>query len=163
MRESTVKSTCVMLTFPACGVTHKNFLAMRLLDVLLGGGTQSRLFRHVREDQRLAYDTATDFPSQRQCSHFSVFALTDSSAMEETKTALLAELSELQVKPVSEDELQRAKAYLKGRYLLSHQYSAQHAFDLAWYELVGLGAGYEDGAVRRHRCRDCAGDPAHGA
>ncbi len=145
VRETSVKSTCVMLTFPTCGVTHKDFLAMRLLDVLLGGGTQSRLFRHIREEQHLAYETATDFPSQAQCSHFSVFALTDSSEMEETKSALIAELASLQVTPVSEDELQRAKAYLKGRYLLSHQYSAQHAFDLAWYELVGLGAGYESG------------------
>jgi len=143
VRETAVKSTCVMLTFPACGVTNKNFLAMRLLDVLLGGGTQSRLFRHVREELRLAYETATDFPSQTSCSHFSVFAITDSSAMEETKAALIAELAALQVQPVTENELRRAKAYLKGRYVLSHQFSAQHAFDLAWYELAGLGAGYE--------------------
>ncbi len=84
-----------MLTFPACGVTHKDFLAMRLLDVLLGGGTQSRLFRHVREEQHLAYETATDFPSQTQCSYFSVFALTDRLEMEETKSALIGELADI--------------------------------------------------------------------
>jgi len=143
LREENVKSTCVMLTFPVCGVTHKDYLAVRLVDILLGGGTGSRLFRSVREDLHLAYETATDFPSQTTCSHFSLFALTDSGYMDDTKSALTSALAQLQVTPVTEQELQRAKAYLKGRYLLSHQYSAQYAFDLAWYELIGLGAGYE--------------------
>lgn len=143
LREAPVKSTCVMLTFPACGVTHKDYLAMRLIDVLLGGGTGSRLFQHIREEQHLAYEAATDFPGQASSSHFTLYALTDSSLMEETKAALVAELSRMQVTPVADSELQRARAYLKGHYLLSHQYSAQYAFDLAWYELTGLGSGYD--------------------
>ena len=88
---------------------------------------------------------ATNYPSQRSCSLFSVYALTDSATIEETKSALAETIADLQVKPVSESDLQRAKALLKGRYLLSHQYSAQYAFDLAWYELVNLGVVYEAG------------------
>ena len=145
LREAAVTSTCVMLTFPVRGVTDKDFLTLRVIDALLSGGTGARLFQTLREERHLAYQVATDFPSQAACSHFSLYAVTDGAGMEETKAALAAELARLQTTPVGEDELQRAKAYLKGHYLLSHQYSAQYAFDLAWHELVGLGAGYDAG------------------
>ncbi|MHB9025702.1 MAG: M16 family metallopeptidase [Armatimonadota bacterium] len=141
--EAPVKSTCVMMSFPVCGATAKDFLSLRVIDVLLGGGTGSRLFRAVREEQHLAYEVSTYFPCQASSSIFSLYALTDSQYMEQTRTALAKELVGLQTVPVSEGELQRAKAYLKGRYALSHQYSAQHAFDLAWYELIGLGVEYD--------------------
>jgi len=86
---------------------------------------------------------STQFPSQRACSDFTIYALTESRLMEETKSTLVAELARLQTDPVTDEELQRAKAYVKGRSLLSHQYSAQYAFDLAWYELSGLGVKYD--------------------
>jgi zinc protease len=143
LRQTAVRSTCVMLTFPVPGATSDDFLALRLVDCLLSGGTGSRLFRSVREEAHLAYEVATVFPSQGACSHFSVYALTHTSYMEETKAALVEVLAQLQVEPVQPDELARAKAYLNSRYLLSHQYSAQYAFDLAWYELLGLGADYD--------------------
>ena len=51
--------------------------------------------------------------------------------MEDTKQSMETILRDLQTTPVSERELQRAKAYLKGRYLLAHQSNAQYAYDLA--------------------------------
>jgi predicted Zn-dependent peptidase len=76
-------------------------------------------------------------------SHFALYALTSSQYMEDTRAALASELTRLQTQVVPKDELLRAKAYLKGRYLLAHQYSSQYAFDLAWYELQGLGTQYD--------------------
>lgn len=143
-REAPVRSTCVMLAFPSPGADHADFLTLRVIDALLGGGSGARLFRTIREEKRLAYEVTTFFPSQAAAGTFSLYALTDHLYLEETKAALVAELARLQTEPVSGLELKRAKAYLKGRYLLSHQYSVQHAFDLGWYELLGLGVGYDD-------------------
>lgn len=143
LNEEPVSAACVMLSFPACGATNPDFLTLRLIDVLLGGGTGARLFRSVREKYHLAYEVSTYFPSQALSSHFSLYALTAASRIEQTKGAMTAEITRLQTTPVSDAELQRAKAYMKGRYLLSHQYSTQQAFDLAWYELLGVGVGYD--------------------
>jgi zinc protease len=140
LREAPVKSTCVLLDFPVCGASQQDFLTLRLIDSLLSGGTGARLFRTVREQRQLAYEVSTNFPNQAACSDFAIYALTQSSELEETKAALVAELSRLQVADITPAELQRAKAYLKGRFLLSHQYSALYAFDLAWYEVLGQGA-----------------------
>ena len=143
LRELPVRSTCIMLTFPVCGAKDKDYLPLRLIDTLLSGGTGSRLFRSVREEKRLAYEVATVFPAQVAGSSFSLYALARNGFLEDTKLALVDEIARLQEEPVTAEELQRAKAYLKGHYLLSHQYSAQYAYDLAWYELAGLGAEYD--------------------
>jgi len=143
LRELPVRSTCIMLTFPVCGAKDKDYLTLRLIDTLLSGGTGSRLFRSVREQKHLAYEVATEFPAQVEGSSFSLYALARNGFLEDTKLALVDEIARLQTEPVTAEELQRAQAYLKGHYLLSHQYSAQYAYDLAWYELAGLGADYD--------------------
>jgi len=142
LHELPVQSTCIMLTFPVCGAKHEDFLTLRVIDSLLAGGTASRLFRSVREEKRLAYEVSDVFPTQVAGSSFSIYAVARDGFLEDTKTALVEEIARLQVEIVPVEELQRAKAYLKGRYLLSHQYSAQYAYDLAWNEMIGLGADY---------------------
>ena len=143
LREMPVQTSCVMLTFPVCGARHADYLPLRLLDTVLSGGTGSRLFRTVREEKHLAYEVSTIFPALEAGTSFSLYALTRTGVLEETRAALVDELARLQTEPVTDEELKRARAFMKGRYLLSHQYSAQYAFDLAWYEIVGLGAGYD--------------------
>jgi zinc protease len=142
LREVPVKTACVMLTFPVCGVTHPDFLPLRVVDALLGGGTGARLFRSVRAQRNLAYDVATTLPAQLAGSHFALYAQTGAPYIDEVKRAITDEIIRLQTERVSDEELKRAKAYLKGRYLLSHQYSALQAFDLAWNELIGLGVPF---------------------
>jgi predicted Zn-dependent peptidase len=149
LRQEAVSSTCVMLTFPGPGAADPDFLALRLLDTVLSAGTSSRLFREVREARRLAYDVSTSFPPQQACSHMSLYAVVSQFRMEDAKAALVDVVSVLQTTPIPPEELARAKAYLKGRYLLSHQYSAQHAFDLAWYETIGLGADLDGQFAQR--------------
>jgi predicted Zn-dependent peptidase len=143
LRELPVHNCCVMLTFPVCGAKEADYLPLRLVDTLLSGGTSARLFQKIREEKHLAYEVSTIFPPQVTGTGFSMYAITRSGVLEKTKAALVAELGRLQADTVPAVEVQRAKALMKGRYLLSHQYSAQYAFDLAWYEMSGLGVDYD--------------------
>lgn len=143
LRELPVQSTGIMLTFPVCGATHRDYLTLRVIDALLSGGTGSRLFRSVREQQHLAYEVASRLTTQRNDNTFSLYALTYGRRLDDTRMALAAELSKLQTEAVTSSELQRAKAYLKGKILLSHQSGAQYAYDLCWDEIAGLGIDYD--------------------
>ncbi len=60
------------------------------------------------------------------------------------KSAILDIVSDLALRPVSQEELSRAKAYLLGSYALSHQRMKEQAYALAWYELLGLTVAFED-------------------
>lgn len=148
VREESVQNSCVMMTFPVAGCTQSDFLGLRLIEALLSGGTGSRLFKEVREKQKLAYEVSTRLPITSHDSSFSVYALTDGRSLEKTKAALITVLAQLQTEKVSRKELERAKAYLKGKSLLEHQTSAQYAFNLAWDELIGLGASYDEDVLK---------------
>ncbi|HOF89025.1 MAG TPA: insulinase family protein, partial [Armatimonadota bacterium] len=143
LREEPVRATCVMMAFPVSGITHEDFVTLRVIESLLAGGTGARLFRTVRERRHLAYEVSVRFPARVACAHFALYALTHADDMERTRAAMAEEITRLQTEPVAAAELARARAYLKGRYLLAHQYSAHYAFDLAWYELQGLGVRYD--------------------
>jgi predicted Zn-dependent peptidase len=39
--------------------------------------------------------------------------------------------------------MDQAKRYLAGAYLLGHQRMKDQAYALAWYEILGLGTGFE--------------------
>lgn len=143
LRELPVQSTGILLTFPVCGATQRDYLTLRVIDAVLSGGTGSRLFRSVREQQHLAYEVASRLTTQRNDNTFSLYALTYGRRLDDTRMALAAELSKLQTEAVTASELQRAKAYLKGKVLLSHQSGAQYAYDLCWDDMVGLGIDYD--------------------
>jgi len=81
-----------------------------ILDEILGGGFNSRLFQKVRTDLGLAYATGGgisfgyDYPGT-----FHAFALTKSATTVEAAKAILAEISGLNSRPFTEEELARAK------------------------------------------------------
>jgi zinc protease len=138
-----VRAHCVMLSFPVCGVTAHDFLVLRVIDALLGGGTGSRLFRQVRENQHLAYEVSSCLTNQLAANSFSLYVVINSSHLDAAKEALLQQTDQLRKERVTPEELSRARAYLIGRTRLSQQSNAQYAYDLAWDTLSGLGSDYE--------------------
>jgi len=133
----------VMMGYPAVPITDQNYPAVKLSNVLLGGGMSSPLFRVVREEGTLAYDVSSFYPSRRFGSAFVVYAGTD------PKNLLLAEekikfvIQEFLRTPLSEEDLQDGKNYLRGQYLMSHQTNSRMAWYLGWWELLGKGYAYD--------------------
>ncbi len=150
--EMPVNSTAVMLAFAGPGIKHTDNLTMQVINNLLSSGTGGRIFKSIREKQRLAYDAGTIFTPFADGAIFAVYTITDRSLMERVKTALVEELGQLQVKEVNQSELNRAKEMLIGQYTLSHQSSAQYAFDLAWNKLCNKPDNYDEilpGLIRK--------------
>ena len=142
VHEAAVRTHCVMLSFPVCGVTEHDYLVLRLIDALMGGGTGSRLFRGVREERHLAYEISSRLTNQLVANTFSMYAVINSQHLDATKEALVQQAARLQQERISPAELARAQAYCIGRYGLSHQSNAQSAYDLAWETLSGQGSDY---------------------
>jgi len=85
---------------------------------LLGGGTNSRLFRTVREQYGYAYSVGASIDHYRRVGAFITQAQT---ATENTRDALRQiqhEITQLIEKPVPAQELQATKNYLIGRHML---------------------------------------------
>jgi len=92
--------------------------ALDLLGAVLGDGMSSRLFLELRERRSLAYDVSTFAATYADCGTFGVHAGFDPDKASQVVRAVLAELERVVQEPVPAAELERARAYTRGRLLL---------------------------------------------
>ncbi len=89
--------------------------ALDLLGAVLGDGMGSRLFLELRERRSLAYDVSTFAALYSDCGTFGVHAGFDPDSAERVVSAVLEQLERVVEEPVSAAELERARAYTRGR------------------------------------------------
>ncbi len=97
---------------------HPDRHVLSLLSVVLGEGMSSRLSLELRERRGLCYDVHSYCSFFLDAGAFTLYAGVDPSKTDEALQALVAELVKLRDEGVDDDELQRAKALVKGRLLL---------------------------------------------
>ncbi|HEX2193727.1 MAG TPA: pitrilysin family protein [Candidatus Limnocylindria bacterium] len=89
--------------------------ALDLLGALLGDGMSSRLFLELRERRSLAYDVSTFAATYADCGTFGVHAGFDPAQANRVVRAILDQLERVVQDPVPGAELERARAYVRGR------------------------------------------------
>jgi predicted Zn-dependent peptidase len=92
--------------------------ALVLLSTVLGGGMSSRLFQRVREQEGLAYSVYTYSDSYEDAGIFCAAMSVHPSQGRKAVRLTLAEFDRVVKEGVSPDELESAKAQLKGNLLL---------------------------------------------
>ena len=99
-------------------IGHPNRYALQLLAVVLGGGMSSRLFTEVREKRGLGYYVHAANSSYTDTGTFYSGAGVDVDRVDEAVTTILGELRKIAGEPVPVDELEKARGYAKGRFVL---------------------------------------------
>lgn len=93
--------------------------AALVLGAILGGGMSSRLFSEIRERRGLAYYVRASNSSYQDTGVFQVSSGVQVDKVEEAVRVILGELNKIRTVPISDKELIKAKAYLKGRTTLA--------------------------------------------
>jgi predicted Zn-dependent peptidase len=99
-------------------IGHPSRYALQLLAVVLGGGMSSRLFTEVREKRGLAYYVHAANASYTDAGTFYASAGVDVERVDDAIVTILAELRKIAAEPVPADELEKARGYAKGRFVL---------------------------------------------
>jgi len=120
---------------PSYPQPHKKRFPAYILNSVLGGGISSRLFQNIREKRGLAYSVFSSLSSFHDTGCLSVYAGTATDKARQVIELVLAEFCDLKSNPISAEELQRAKDYLKGSLLLSLESSASRMGNLARQEM----------------------------
>ena len=120
---------------PSYPQPHKNRFPAYILNSVLGGGMSSRLFQNIREKRGLAYAVFSSLSSFHDAGCLSVYAGTAGGKARQVIDLVLAEFCELKAKPITQEELQRAKDYLKGSLLLSLESSTSRMGNVARQEM----------------------------
>jgi len=120
---------------PSYPQPHENRFACYILNTVLGGGMSSRLFQNIREKRGLAYSVFSGLSSFRDAGCLSVYAGTSMENARQVLSLVLEEFRQLKAGPISDEELQHAKDYLKGNLLLSLETSGSRMSNAARQEM----------------------------
>jgi predicted Zn-dependent peptidase len=97
---------------------HPDRYALQVLSNVLGGGMSSRLFTEVRERRGLAYYVFGINHSYTDAGSLYAQAGVDIQRIDEAVATIAAELRKVAEEGVPQDELDKAKSFAKGRFIL---------------------------------------------
>jgi zinc protease len=120
-----------------------DFMAAYIVNHILGGGSfSSRLYREVREVRGLAYGVNTSLTWLEGASALVGGTATRADATAETLDVVEREFHRMATEGPTEEELNKAKTYLKGSFALSLDTSSKIASQLVQMQIDNLGIDY---------------------
>ena len=97
---------------------HPDRYVLQVLSTVLGGGMSSRLFTEVRERRGLAYYVYGLNHSYTDAGSLYAQAGVDINRIDDAVSTVAGELHKIATEPVPSDELEKAKSFAKGRFVL---------------------------------------------
>ena len=108
----------ICIGVPSYPLVHPDRYALQLLATVLGGGMSSRLFTEVRERRGLAYYVFGMNHSYTDAGSLFAQAGVDITRIDEAVTTVVDELQRIADEEVPSDELEKARNFAKGRFVL---------------------------------------------
>lgn len=115
VRHKKTDQTHVVVGFRAFDAFHPDRYALSVLATILGGGMSSRLFVEVRERRGLAYDVHTGTDLYHDAGYIATQCGVEHGNLEKTVRVILDEHRKIAEGEVTEEEVRRAKEYIKGK------------------------------------------------
>ena len=122
-----------------------DYYAVRVMNYILGGGGfESRILRTIREEQGLAYSAWSSFSYGLQAGAFQAGLGTRNETANRALDALFQQIERMREEPVTEKELDDAKAFITGSFPLSLSGNRNLATFYTSVELYGLGLDFAE-------------------
>lgn len=140
-----VPQTVINFGGPGLARNDPDFFAAYVVNHIYGGGSMtSRLYHEVREKRGLAYGIRTSLIWMDRANIVSGGTATRSDRAAETLSLIEEETKRMAADGPTQDELDKAKAYLKGSYALGFDTSGKIAGQLVQIQLDKLGIDYPE-------------------
>jgi predicted Zn-dependent peptidase len=117
--EKQTQQSHIVFGYPTVGNTHKDYLVISMLAVLLGGGMSSRLFEKVREDLGAGYYIYANNYAHTDSGSLQIIAGLDSDRVEEVLVHIKEIIKDIQVNGINEKELKKVRDYMSGNFIMS--------------------------------------------
>lgn len=130
-------ASLLQVVYPLPNLTHPDVPAIDVMDAVLTGGRSSRLYQALVETGLASSVSAS--PAELIEPGWYEINVTAAPGQElsNIRTALQKSLDEIQQKPVSAQELSRAKTQLQASFILGNQDITSQATQLGYNEIVG--------------------------
>jgi zinc protease len=141
-----------MIGMRAPTVTEPDYVPLKVLNTILGGGMSSRLFVRLREELSLAYEVSSFFPTHLHPSQWVMYLGVPPERLALAKRELGRLLDICLRKAPTAGEIRQAVAMIEGSYLMEHQTRRRQAWYAGWWEFLGKDQAFDArflDAVRR--------------
>ncbi|NLI92177.1 MAG: insulinase family protein [Peptococcaceae bacterium] len=108
----------LVIGVPGLGQDDEDMYALHIINNILGGGLSSRLFQEIREQRGLAYSVYSYHSTFVDTGLFAIYAGTSPGKTEEVIQCILKEMNLVKAEGITEEELKRTKAQIKGNLYL---------------------------------------------
>jgi zinc protease len=140
-----VPQTVISFGSPGLARHDPDFFTAYVVNHIFGAGSHtSRLYNEVREKRGLAYSIRSSLFWMDHAHILSGGTATRSDRAAETLTIIDAEAKRLAAEGPTQEELDKAKTYLKGSYALAFDTSSKIAGQLLQIQLDKLGSDYPE-------------------
>jgi zinc protease len=139
-----VPQAVIQMTVPGITRSDPDLIPAVVATYILGGGSDSRLFKAVREERGLAYSVGFGLDAREHSGTVSGGTQTRADQAEAVIALIRQEIARFAKDGPSADELANAKAYLSGNYPLRFVTSGDIAGQLLGLQLDGRGIDYVD-------------------
>jgi|SRR5579883_1901650 len=130
---------------------NADYFPLAVGNSILGGGTNSRMFKNIREKEGFAYDAHSQYDTHRDSGDFEAVTQVRNEVVEPALKAVLDELGRMASTPVAADELTGVKNYMSGLYLLRLETQEGVIGQLTTIKALGLPDSYLETYVTRVR------------
>lgn len=117
--ERDIAQNHICMAFPGPTVSDERRYVYDILSSAIGGGTTSRLFQRIREDEGLAYSIYSFHSCFFTAGMFGVYAAVAPEHLDQTLDLIFEEVRKFRGQPISETELENNREHLKGSMLMS--------------------------------------------
>jgi predicted Zn-dependent peptidase len=148
VRHRPTEQAHVVLGGPGLSSCDDDRWALRVLNVLLGGGMSSRLFQEIRETRGLAYTTFSYGSSYTDGGLFGAYVGTSPGKVDEVLSVLRSELDRV-ADDVTTEEVERAKGSLTGGTVIGLEDTGSRMSRLGKQVASGTPIITVDGALAR--------------
>jgi predicted Zn-dependent peptidase len=139
----------VLIGMPSLSPTNDDFVAMTVMDALLGGSFASRITRNIREDKGYTYSPSSDLSTRYHDAYWVEEADVTTAVTGPSIKEIFAEIDRLQKEPPPAEELTGIQNYIAGTFVLQNSSRGGISAQLQYIDLQGLPADYANTYVKR--------------
>jgi predicted Zn-dependent peptidase len=139
----------IILGVPAIDPSKEDYVALTVMDTLLGGAFASRITKNIREDKGYTYSPYSELSTRYRDTYWAENADVTTAQTGASLKEIFAEIDRLQKAPPSAEELKGIQNYLAGTYILQNSSRGGITAQLQYVDLHGLPADYPNTYVKQ--------------
>ena len=147
--EDIVGQTHLNLSWHIPSLRHPHIPALDVMEIILGSGKSSRLYKRLRMDNSLSYSVHTSAYSLTDPGIFIVNSTLNHGNLDTVLENIAAEITRISNEPVTGEELERAKRLVEADFLFAMEDMKGQARALGFFETMAGGLEKTDEYLRQ--------------